>query len=165
MVTETEVSTAEPELDFDVLGDSVGVQVNLTRRALLQRAAQTRAPGQRRKPSGYITALVMIGANPGVSQKRLADTLVLDAGAIVDIVDLLEAEGIVERRRDPVDRRRMNLFLTVAGETEWQLARDRNVEQDKIVTACLTGAETAQLLELLRRLRRHAAAGGGKRAE
>lgn len=153
------MSAAEPELNFDVLGENVGVQVNLTRRALLQRATQSRSAGQRR-PSGYITALVMIGANPGVSQKRLADTLVLDAGALGDIVDMLEKEGIVERRRDPGDRRRMNLFLTAAGEAEWQLARTRNVEQDVIVTACLSEVETVQLLELLKRLRRYAADSG-----
>jgi DNA-binding MarR family transcriptional regulator len=141
-------------LDFDVLASSVGAQVNLTRRALWIKARQARsAQPVLRTPSGYYSALIVIGANPGVSQRKLADELYLDAGALGDIVDLLEKNGLVERRRDPADRRRFNLFVTAAGKNMFEHQRKESAAHDRSVTACLTSEEVQQLLHMLKRLR------------
>ena len=148
------MTEAKPDpLDFDVLTANVGVQVHLTRRALWLRAGPSRPKMHAGKPSGYLTTFIVIGANPGVSQKRLADELFLDAGSIGDIVDTLEREDMVERRRDPADRRRLNLFLTDHGRAEWLRLRAKSAEIDRGMTGALTEAEVEQLLELLKRLR------------
>lgn len=142
-------------LDFDVLASNIGTQVNLTRRALWIKARQaSSAQPAPRTPSGYYSALIVIGANPGVSQRKLADELYLDAGALGDIVDLLEKNGLVERRRDPADRRRFNLLLTAAGKDMFENQREQSVALDRVVAACLSPQEIDQLLDMLKRLRR-----------
>jgi DNA-binding MarR family transcriptional regulator len=54
-------------------------------------------------------AMHRIERNPGLSQTQLAEDLDLDGIATGRVVDRLVREGYVERRADPVDRRRWNL--------------------------------------------------------
>ena len=56
--------------------------------------------------------LVRLEKNEGVSQARLADLADLDAMTMVRILDRMEAEGLLERRPDPADRRARCLYLT-----------------------------------------------------
>jgi DNA-binding MarR family transcriptional regulator len=55
-------------------------------------------------------AMHRIERNPGLSQTQLAEDLDLDGIAVGRVVDRLAREGYVERRADPADRRRWNLF-------------------------------------------------------
>lgn len=145
--------TKPAEMDFDILEQNVGVQIHLTRRALWSRAGKARPKQHEGKPSGYLTALIVIGANPDLSQKRLADELFLDAGAIGDIVDDLERDGLVERTRDPADRRRLKVRLTARGKQRWTEARAAAAERDRGLRSKLSDDEVAVLLDLLKRLR------------
>ncbi len=56
--------------------------------------------------------LVRLEKNEGVSQARLADLADVDAMTMVRILDRMEAEGLLERRPDPADRRARCLYLT-----------------------------------------------------
>jgi DNA-binding MarR family transcriptional regulator len=49
------------------------------------------------------------------SQQQLCQTLGIDSGNMVELVDGLEARGYAQRRRDPRDRRRYLLAMTEAG--------------------------------------------------
>ena len=60
---------------------------------------------------GALTALA--GGVP--SQRELADRLRVSGPVVVEMVDALEARGLVERRRDPADRRSNALHVTAAG--------------------------------------------------
>ena len=55
-------------------------------------------------------AMHRIERSPGLSQTQLAEDLDLEAIAVGRVVDRLVREGYVERRADPADRRRWNLF-------------------------------------------------------
>ena len=57
-------------------------------------------------------ALVRLEKNEGVSQARLAELAEVDAMTMVRILDRMEAEGLLERRPDPADRRARCLYLT-----------------------------------------------------
>jgi MarR family transcriptional regulator, transcriptional regulator for hemolysin len=57
-------------------------------------------------------ALSYLEDNEGVSQKRLAELTELDPMSLVRILDRMEADGWVERRSDPQDRRARSLWLT-----------------------------------------------------
>lgn len=54
-------------------------------------------------------------AEDGLPQARLGDIALKDKGQLSRMVSRLEAEGWVQRRPDPADRRTPRLFLTPAG--------------------------------------------------
>lgn len=76
--------------------------------------------------------LANIQRNEGVNQTRLTELTTLDPMAIVRILDRLEADGLVERRPDPSDRRARCLYLTDKAaptlQEIWQLAAKTRAE-------------------------------------
>lgn len=62
----------------------------------------------------------------GVSQSRLSELTAIEPMAMVRIIDRLEADGLVERRVNPSDRRARALHLTASAaptlDTIWHLA-------------------------------------------
>lgn len=61
-------------------------------------------------------ALVQIMRFPGINQGALADRLDVEPITTCRMVDRLEQADLVERRRDPNDRRAWQLYLTEAAE-------------------------------------------------
>src|SRR5260370_29653494 len=98
--------------------------------------------------------LVRLAENDGRSQQAIAELMGVNPTRMVFLTDELEKLGLVERRRNPADRRSHALHLTEAGTA--MLARVREVTQahEDAVTTGLTGAEREQLTSLLRRLAR-----------
>ncbi|WP_298874648.1 MarR family transcriptional regulator [uncultured Bradyrhizobium sp.] len=69
----------------------------------------------------YATAiplLVLSRQGENVRQGVLADELGIEGPSLVRLIDLLQAESLVERREDPTDRRAKTLHLTKAGEAK-----------------------------------------------
>jgi len=56
-------------------------------------------------------ALVYLASNEGISQVQLAEFTDIEPMSLVRILDRMEAEGWVERRNDPADRRARCLYL------------------------------------------------------
>ena len=56
--------------------------------------------------------LAYLERNAGISQARLAELTNIEPMTVVRILDRMEAEGLVERRQDPIDRRAHCLCLT-----------------------------------------------------
>jgi DNA-binding MarR family transcriptional regulator len=71
---------------------------------------------------------------------------------MVAIVDHLEAEGLLERRPHPSDRRARILHLTKRGETLLARAQAEATLQEARICAGLEPSERAELLALLRRI-------------
>ncbi len=53
-----------------------------------------------------------------VRQGVLAEEMGIEGPSLVRLIDLLQAEGLVERREDPTDRRAKILHLTPTGEAK-----------------------------------------------
>ena len=112
--------------------------------------------GERLKPLGleqrHAGMLVRLAQNNGRSQQAIAELMGVNPTRMVFLTDELEKLGLVERRRNPADRRSHALYLTKAGTA--MLARVREVTRahEAALTAGLSGAERDQLTALLRRL-------------
>ena len=112
--------------------------------------------GERLEPLGleqrHAGMLVRLAQNDGRSQQAIAELLGVNPTRMVFLTDELEKLGLVERRRNPADRRSHALYLTEAGTA--MLARVREVTRahEAAITASLSGAERDQLTALLRRL-------------
>jgi len=97
-------------------------------------------------------ALAFLARNEGVSQKRLSELAEIDPMTLVRILDRMEADGWVERRSDPSDRRARSLWVTDQArpiiDRIWDLAAQTRAE----ALADLADEERGLLLELLERI-------------
>jgi DNA-binding MarR family transcriptional regulator len=96
--------------------------------------------------------LLVVDEGSSETQGAIADTLGYDRGQLVGLLDELEERGLVERRRDPEDRRRHIVRLTPEGKQTLRKVRAlaRQIEDDFL--APLSDKERAQLHALLLRL-------------
>ncbi|WKG05573.1 MarR family winged helix-turn-helix transcriptional regulator [Mycolicibacterium sp. HK-90] len=96
--------------------------------------------------------LLALAGTDGQSQRELCERLGLHRNVMVALIDALEAEGLVERRPHPADRRAFAVSLT---ERARHLVPDLDaagrVLEDE-VTASLTDEERDLLRNMLRRL-------------
>lgn len=112
--------------------------------------------GERLKPLGLeqrqAGMLVRLAENNGRSQQAIAELMGVNPTRMVFLTDELEKLGLVERRRNPADRRSHALYLTEAGTTMLARVREVTGAHEAAITAGLSGAERAQLTTLLQRL-------------
>jgi DNA-binding MarR family transcriptional regulator len=96
--------------------------------------------------------LRVVAMRPGQSQQAIANQLGTPPSRLVAMVDGLEQRGLVERRRNPDDRRHHALYLTDAGAKFMEQLAVIGREHEEAMCAGLDTAERAQLLGLLRRM-------------
>jgi len=100
---------------------------------------------------GRVGLLILIDANPGVTQSRLAEAASRDRSTMVGVLDQLEGRRLIERRRGQ-DRRTNGLWLTRAGRALLARALRGIARHERRIASRLSAAERRQLLELLGRI-------------
>jgi DNA-binding MarR family transcriptional regulator len=98
------------------------------------------------------TALVILQANPGITQSTLGDVLGTARSGAMLLTNWLEGRGLAERRHRRDDGRAWGLFLTAKGERLLETLRRRVREQDQRFAARLTKIDQRKLLQFLERL-------------
>lgn len=101
---------------------------------------------------GQVGALLLIEANPGLSQTALGAALGIDRSSVVPLIDRLQERRFVRRMAHARDRRAHALALTQTGTAfvrRFVATLERH--EDRIVER-LTAAERKQLIDLLNRV-------------
>ena len=93
--------------------------------------------------------LLLIEANPDISQSAVAEALRFDRSSLVQIIDRLESRGLVVRNVSPSDRRSHALRLTDDGAEELSKLKTMALKHEADVAAALNEEERAQLIALL----------------
>ena len=129
---------------------SVGFTISTTGYAVARRFRELLAP-LGLEPRDF-ALLRTISMTEGVSQQAIGERMSVVPSRMVAFVDSLEQRGLLERRRNPDDRRAHALFLTAKGRKLLQRAVAVAVEHEQKLTSELSGEEREQLLDLLARV-------------
>jgi DNA-binding MarR family transcriptional regulator len=94
-----------------------------------------------------LDVLAKVGSSPGTSQQELADALLVTKGNVCQLLDKMQASGLLERR--PAGRQN-RLYLTDKGKGVFDTVVPRH---DALVSGLLGSLSNTEQRELLRLLR------------
>jgi len=104
------------------------------------------------KPSGltprHLGVLFEVQARP-TSQQALIETIGVDPSKLVGLLNDLEADGLIVRKRDPVDRRRHIVEVSAKGSARLEDAKQVAATVEEELLAGLDADQRAELLVLL----------------
>ena len=93
--------------------------------------------------------LKIVERREGINQGQIAELLEVEPITACRMIDRLEEAGLVERRRDPVDRRAWRIFLT---EKAKPVVAELHVVAEGMIEELLNGLSQAERDELVRSL-------------
>ena len=136
-------------LDWGLYATAIGPRLRLLRNMLSTASIEVSQPFG--LPTGSLTVMVLVTANPESSQADLARGAGITGPGLVGVIDELEKRGLVSRIRSDEDRRRNRLVLTEAGEVTMQALFAAVESIEAPIRAELGTDEMAQLLDCLDR--------------
>ena len=102
--------------------------------------------------AGRQALAVLEGAGQPLSPTTIADRLIISTASMTSLLDTLERRGLVERRPDPDDRRRLLVSLTDAGRSLVDAFLPQVVALQTAITGGLSEAERQQLRQSLAKI-------------
>ena len=117
--------------EYDVLGSAMKLVRMMKRRE--------RPEGGRSR--GMLRMLSVLGRNPGISPKELAERLEIRPASLSERIARMESEALVRREAHPSDQRRVQLFIMPAGEKMLMEAKAVREEDRRLVSEVLSEDE------------------------
>jgi MarR family transcriptional regulator, lower aerobic nicotinate degradation pathway regulator len=146
---ETAPSPARPRLPAELIASTTFL---LKRLGFAAKERAIRSYEQLDLSPYHHAVLAVLDEGSRETQGAIADALGYDRGQLVGLLDELEQKGLVERRRDPSDRRRHTVRLSPDGTRALIEIRALANTLDDEFLAPLTDAERAELHALLLKL-------------
>lgn len=141
---------ADARLDLGGLDGYLGFHLRLAQEASFQ--AFARRTGEADLRPGRFAILVLIDANPGISQTELGAAAGRDKSTLTPALADLERRGLVQRQRATHDRRSYALTLTDAGREVLRMLSQHAAAHDRQLDE-LVGPENKQaFMGILRRI-------------
>ena len=100
--------------------------------------------------------LMLIAANPGLSQVSIAAYLGADRATVMAMVDKLAARALIIRVKSETDRRKQELHLTPLGQRTLVKVRAQIAEHEKRFTSRFSARELEALFDALRKIEKGA---------
>jgi DNA-binding MarR family transcriptional regulator len=100
----------------------------------------------------HFGALLLIAQRGAMRQTDLSGAIRLDRTTMMNVVDELEAAGLVRRDADPADRRANAVTVTARGQKWLERVRPTAEREEESFLAPLSAPERERLRELLMRL-------------
>jgi DNA-binding MarR family transcriptional regulator len=95
------------------------------------------------------TALTVLERHPNLTSAQLARNSFVTSQSMADMVTALEEQGLIERRRDEADRRRLVLSLTTSGRRLLRKYRPKVAALEEQMLEGLGARQTAELRKSL----------------
>jgi len=143
-------SALVPGIDYGNLPMHFGYALKRAQIAAFDAFASATA-GHPITPPRY-TALVILEANPGISQTQLGAVLGTARSGAMMLTNWLVARGLAQRRHRPEDARAWGLYLTRRGRALVGTLKRRVLRYDQRFATKLTPAERREFLRLLGKL-------------
>lgn len=140
-------AAARADIDMGLLPDLIGFNLRCAQLALFQHFSGT--VGKEGISAPQFGTLLLIEANPDISQSAIAEALRFDRSTLVQIIDRLEGRDLVVRNVSPTDRRSHALRLTDKGAAELTTLKEMALAHEADVAKSLNDDERAQLIALL----------------
>lgn len=147
----SEQAPLTPDAVPDTLWNSIGFLLSKAADQVESQFAAALLPyGVTPREYGILTTIARRGPQ---SQQQIGSQIGIDRTTMVNMVDSLEEHGLVERVRDPKDRRRYAVTLSMKGRLLAceQLPKVDAATHDHYLTS-LSSNERDQLVEMIRRL-------------
>lgn len=144
------VCDAAPQIDHGMLPVLLGYQLRVAQLGVFRDFEAS--VGELGVSPGRVGVLMLVEANPGMAQSRLAEAVGLDRSTLVPLLDQFEIAGYLERRPGP-DRRTNGLWLTAAGKRFLTRVKTAVRAHESRILAPFSATERTTLFELLSRLR------------
>jgi DNA-binding MarR family transcriptional regulator len=147
MTASADPSTTAPPSILDEHRTSPGLLLALLGQEAMHRlrAAHT---AHNLKPRQF-QILGLLHDHGGLAQRDLVQTMDMAPSMLVTLLNPLEADGLVARKRDPADRRRHLVTLTPAGERQLASASRAQKDTEDALFASLDNHQREQLRGLL----------------
>jgi DNA-binding MarR family transcriptional regulator len=146
-VAQSRLRRSRRDIDLDVLTRHLGYYLRRAQVWVFQDFIRTLSAIDIR-PAQY-SVLIVVGANPGLSQAELADKLAIERARLVHMLDHLQKRGLIERLPSPVDRRTHALQLTREGQKLLKRAKALAAKHEARLAERLGADAHRELLRML----------------
>jgi DNA-binding MarR family transcriptional regulator len=137
--------------DLGLLGNSLSFLIYRAHRATAH--AWVARWGEDGIRYGYYNAFVLIGGNPGILVVELAECLGIDKSRASELIDAMEKDDLVSRRRLASDHRSFGIYLTPDATVKLAALIDDVAEYEhRSIDSLFTDEERRSLIGLISRV-------------